>query len=244
MRRTGLDRLAEAAIEPAAVKLIAEATYGKLPRRLLAEREPVLPAALAAPVRVEFTSPLASRASVVRAFRVPSHVTASGHESEALQLLQSILGGGTTSRIYQDLVLNSKSATAASAIYTSDRDGASFELYADVADGVSVETVEKDLDRLIRDVVEFGIGELELEENRSMFKATEVYDADNQVTLATTYGSNLADGVSIGRIEGWTTAIGAVSLADINAVARHYLADPNSVTVVMRPGGGASASVP
>ena len=52
-----------------------------------------------------------------RSYLVPSYVTGEHGEAEALDVLGEILGGGTTSRLYRQLVVEKAVATSAGACY-------------------------------------------------------------------------------------------------------------------------------
>ena len=227
-------------VDPENVRALAEATYGQLPRRdIKARTVPPLPAK---PLGKHFTveHPQVISTRVIRNYRVPSYETAKPGEAEAVQLMQSILGGGNTSRLYQKLVIDERKANTATASYDSDRLGGILEFSAEVADGAKPEEVEALMDRVVSELIETGAGQIEMEEQRALFVSSDVYDADNQLTLARTYGSTLAEGGTMSDVEDWSDRIGKVTADDINAVAKRYLSRNNSVTGYLTPKGQAA----
>ena len=202
----------------------------------LARTVPVLPAK---PLGKHFTleHPQVIQTKVIRDYRVPSYTSAKPGEAEAVQMMQSILGGGNTSRLYQKLVIDERKANTATASYDSDRLGGILELSAEVADGARPQEVEALMDRVVNELIQTGAGEIELEEQRALFVSSDVYDADNQLTLARTYGSTLAEGGTMADVEDWSDRVGRVTAGDINSVAKRYLSRNNAVTGYLTPKG-------
>ena len=100
------------------VKSLAEATYGKLPRR--AEPPPRVRAREPEPLAartVTLSDARVTQPSLRRSYLVPSYGTAVGNEAEALDVLSEIFGGGTTSLLYRQLVIEKGVATSAGAGY-------------------------------------------------------------------------------------------------------------------------------
>src|SRR6202046_1188588 len=88
------------------VKADAEATYGKVPDRseFGPRRRPQEPPQ-EAPRTVTLADPQVEQASINRYYLAPSRTTAKPGESEALEVLVHVLGGGSENPVYLSLVL-------------------------------------------------------------------------------------------------------------------------------------------
>ena len=107
---------------PEQVKVLAEKYYGVLkntftPIARLRTQEPEPIAAR----RVTLIDARAATPVVQRSYLAPSYFTSSGHEALALDLLADILGNGTQSRLYKNLVIEQKIAGYAAAWYAGDQ---------------------------------------------------------------------------------------------------------------------------
>ena len=132
-------------VDPANVKALAEKTYGKV------ERGPDLPPRVRPQEpeqntkrTVTLTDPRVSVPSFRKSWVVPSYQHAETGEAEALDLLSEILGGGTRSRIYQELVVKQGIASSAGAYFQGDAlDPTTFSIFGAPRGEASLETVEK-----------------------------------------------------------------------------------------------------
>ncbi len=100
------------------VKTLAQETYGKLARRADTPRRVRLrePPADAARL-VTLSDPRVTQPSFRRFYLAPSEHTGKPGEAEALEVLADILGGGSTSRLYRQLVVEQGIAAGAGAGY-------------------------------------------------------------------------------------------------------------------------------
>jgi zinc protease len=103
------------------------------------------------------------------------------------------------------------------------------------AEGVSLDRVEQVMDRVVHDLRENGVTELELERAKRQYIAEFVYESDSQSTLARRYGEALALGLSIEQVNSWPTAIGKVTLEEVKQVAAKYFDIRRSVTGTLIP---------
>jgi zinc protease len=224
-------------VNPAEAKALAEETYGKLPanQQLGRRVRPQEPKQIA-PRRVEFKDPRAGNFSVRRYYQAPSVPTAAPGEAEALYLLMKIAGLGGTSRLYQTLVVEDKVASSAGGWYLGMQlDGGTLGLYAVAAEGVGLDKVEQAMDRVVHDLRENGVTEAELERAKKQFIAEFVYESDSQESLARRYGSGLALGLTVDRINSWPAEIAKVTPAQVRDAAAKYLDIRRSVTGTLIP---------
>lgn len=224
-------------VEAENVRELANKTYGKLPPgkgvvpvNRISEPEPV------AARSAEYFDARVTTPSFQRFYLVPSYQTAQAGEAEALDLLASILGGSSTARIYRKLIVEDEIATSAGAWFQgSSRDQTRFGLYGTPRGSHSVEDVEQAITAVMDDVIENGVTREELDRQRNALLKTVIFERDSQTTLARLYGTVLSTGGTLEDVEDWPERIRAVTVEDINQVARKYLRPQRSVTSYLRP---------
>lgn len=237
-------------VTEAEVRKLAEASYGKLPSNpaVGARSRPQEPPQRAAR-RLEYKDPRAGKASMHRYYLAPSYVTAKPGEAEALDLLIKILASGSTSRMYQKLVVADKVASSTSGYYSgSGRDYGKINLSAVAQDGKPLAAVEAAMDAVIAEVRAKGVTEAELERAKSMYIAEYVYESDNQARLARRYGWELVVGRTVQDADSWPDKIAKVTTADVLKAAQSAFDLRKSVTGYMLPespeGGGKPTPAP
>jgi zinc protease len=219
-------------VTPEEVKADAEDTYGKVAVRAeigprLRPTEPVQEA----PRTVTLADPRVEQPDVERYYLVPSATTAQPGGSEALNVLASVLGGDSNSRLYKTLVLDKGIALNAGAFYSDTAlDYGKFGVYGLPKPGVSLHTVEAGIDAVLADVVAHGITADELDRAKTLLVADAVYAQDNQASLARWYGAGLATGETVERIRTWPDRVREVSAAQVQEAARQWLDIRHSVT--------------
>ncbi|WP_245413786.1 M16 family metallopeptidase [Fulvimarina endophytica] len=219
------------------VRDLAEKTYGKVEQRAdVGER-----------IRPQEPEPRAERTVTLRdarvtqpsfstSYLVPSSTTASGNEAAALDVLSDVLGGGSTSRLYRGLVIDKAIAAGAGSDYQSSAlENGVFALYGTPRGGASLDEVEAATKAAIDDLIENGISEEELERAKNRVRKGVIYLRDSQTAMARQYATALATGRTIEDVDQWPERIEAVTVEDVNAVARKYLKPERSVTGYLLP---------
>jgi zinc protease len=208
------------------VRALAETTYGALkpanaetPRRARV-REPEIRATR----HVHLADAKVEQPTAQRAYIVPSHATAEGHEAFALEVLSQLLGGSATSRLYRGLVLDGGLAVSAGAWYWNDAlDMGQFGTYAVPAEGIDLDRLDRETEAIIARLREEEVGGAELERAKTRLIADMIYAQDSQAHLARIFGSTLTTGGTIEDVLTWPDHIRAVTAADVRAVATKYL---------------------
>lgn len=215
------------------VRKLAEETYGQIPSNpaVGAVRvRPTEPPQLAER-KLTLRDPRAGKPSFHRNYLVPSYVKAEKGQAEAIDVLIKALASGATSRLYRSLVVDRKIATSTGGWYYGDGlDSGKVSLYAIAADGVDLDTIEGEIDRVIADVAENGITDDELRRAKMGLTADFIYESDSQANLARRYGWGLVVGQSLEDIEGWPAAIERVTVEDVQRAARTELDKRKSVS--------------
>jgi zinc protease len=219
-------------VQPEEALRLAQDTYGKIkrradipPRHRPQEPPPVAVRSLTlADARVE--NPV-----LQRDYLVPSFTTARRGESEALEVLARILGGSSNSRLYSALVVDQKLAVSAAAWYDSSAlDATKFGIYSSPRPGVTLPDLEKAVDAVIASIATGGVKDEELSRAKTRLIADAVYAHDSQASMARWYGTALMTGATVNDVAKWPDRIRAVTAAQVQEAARHWLDKRRSVT--------------
>lgn len=219
-------------VDPEQARKLAEETYGKLKRNpaITARKRPQEPPPVA--VRsLTLADPRVEQLVMQRAYLVPSYTTAKPGQSEALEVLGHILGGGSNSRLYRALVVDKQAAVSAGAGYDgSALDMSKFSIYGSPREGTTLPQLEVLADAVIADLIAQGVTAQELERTKSRLIADSIYAQDNQATMARWYGASLMTGATVEEVRRWPDRIRAVTATQVQDVAREWLDKRRSVT--------------
>ena len=215
---------------------LAERTYGRIPAGTIAARtRPTEPPQRAAR-RVTMRDERVASPDWMRSYLAPSYRIAEGNRATALDLLATILGDGSTSRLYQSLVVDQKLALNSGSAYSGVAwDSTRFVIYARPRPGVSVADVEAAVDAELVRLIEDGVTDEELERAKFGTLSLAVYSRDNLSTLARIVGVSLTAGATVDRIEAWPEVVKGVTVEDVVAAARAVLVLERSVTGMLLP---------
>jgi zinc protease len=215
-----------------AVKKLADGTYAKIARRseLGPRSRPQEPQQRS--VRsLTLADPRVEQPLMQRYYLVPSRSTAKRGESEALEVLAHVLGGGSNSRLYQTLVVQQALAVDVGAFYQSAAvDATRFGLYGSPRPGVDFARLEQGIDAVLAELIQKGVAADELERSKTRLIANAVYAQDNQAQLARWYGSALTTGSTVEDVKSWPEGIRAVTANDVQEAARTWFNKRHSVT--------------
>jgi zinc protease len=221
-------------VKPEDVLKLAQQKYEPVMQHMLAPRtnEPAPPRL--APTRLDIAIPGTNVPRFIRTYRVPGYVDTPRGTAESLEIMASILGGGSTSRLYRTLVVDKKLAVDAGANYDGHNRGPSeLMIFAVPRQGVSFSTLETAIDQVLATLNRAPPETGEFERAKTKLVADYTYEHDNQFLLAQDYGQGLSIGLTIADIEDWPNRIRAVTAPDIRNVAQHFLIPQQSVTGLM-----------
>jgi zinc protease len=224
-------------VDAETVRTLAEASYGKVPRGpdLPRRLRPAEPEANTART-VSLSDPRVGVPSFSRNWVVPNYRTAAPGEAEALDLLSEILGGGTRSRFYQEIVIKGIAAGAGAGYAGGAYDPSAFTLYGAPQGDHTIADVEAAIDIEIERLIRDGITERELESAKMRFVRSLIFARDEQSSMANIYGSMLATDRTVADIAEWPDRIRAVTPEQVQAVAAKYLDPSIAVASYLRPG--------
>jgi zinc protease len=171
--------------------------------------------------------------SVMMGFRVPNH---SSEDAYALDLLESILSDGKSSRLYQSLVYDQKISLSVGAEYDLlQTDPGLFYFYSLVSPGAKVEAVEDALQREIARLQNELLSDLELQRAKNQVEASRVFEQDSNFRHAMLLGQLESVGAGWRRVDQFLERIRTVTAKDIQRVAKHYLTQDNRTVGILIP---------
>ncbi len=226
-------------VEASAVFAMAERHYGPLERaQTPPRRRPQEPPQLAAR-RVIFKDARVTQADWRRGYLAPTRTAGERQHAIPLSMFADLLGGGSTSRLYQALVVEGKVAASAGAYYSATGlDMGRFVLYATPSPGVSVAVLETAMDKALAAALKDGFTGKALERSRTGLLAAAVYARDNLFTSPRIFGDALTSGLSVEEVEAWPNEVRVVTMEQIMAAGRSVLVPRRSVTGLLLPAGG------
>lgn len=214
------------------VRGLAEATYGKVPRR--AEPPPRKHAREPEPQAsrmLTLSDARVTQPSMQRSYLAPSYVTGPENDALALDLLADILGSSSQSRFYKTLVLDKKIAASAGAFFGGGSlDESSFGVSATPRGETTLTELAAAIDEILTAVKEQGVTEEEVALAKRRVLAASIFRQDSQGGIARTFASGLAIGLSIKDVQEWPARIQTVTADDIKSVANKYLIPRRAVT--------------
>ncbi len=158
-----------------------------------------------------------------RGYRVPSFHK-NKEDALALQVLENILDGGATTRLYKKLTVEKKKAINVSLSYSPNNYGtASLWISATPAEGTSLQELETEIDALLTDLIAHGVTDQEISEAKTRLKNSAIFARDSLSTPAQIIGQALVTGSNLKDIETWDIQIDSVTKDQIQNVSNRYL---------------------
>ena len=222
-------------VTPDSVRKLAKKHYGGIAREEVPERARVTEPEHTAQRRVSLESEQVSQPRLSIRYLAPSYSTAEDEGTPyALQVLDELLGGGPTSRLYRALVVDRDVAVSAGSWYRAAAvDRTDFGFYITPRGEVSVDEAEDALRAEIRDLLDNGVSAEAVAQAKTRLRADAVYARDDVATAPRVIGRALAAGQSLDDVEAWRRRIDAVTPAEVEAAARDVLVPKRSVTAVL-----------
>jgi zinc protease len=170
---------------------------------------------------------------VMMGFRVPNY---SNEDSYALDILESILSHGKSSRLYQSLVYEQKNSLAVGAEYSLlQTDPGLFYFYSLMNPGAKVEGVEEAIQREIVRLQNEPPSEQELQRAKNQVEAARVFEQDSNFRHAMLMGQAESVGAGWRRIDQFVERIRAITAKDVQRVAKQYLTPDNRTVGILIP---------
>lgn len=174
---------------------------------------------------------------LVMGYKTPSLKTVSDEtEAYALEVAAGILDGGNSARFSSRLVRGQQIATSAGAGYDLySRFSNLFTLEATPAQGKSVSEVEKAILDEVRRLRDEPISADELQRVKAQVLAGHVYQLDSIFYQAMQLGTSETVGLGWKKIQEYVEKVNAVTVEQVQAVARKYLIDDHLTIAHLEP---------
>ncbi len=210
-------------VNPAQAYKMAIDTYGTLPREETLVRHRTRSPALNSRTRVTLEHPAIREPVVQTLFRVPS-ARQNKKDSVALEVLEEIMSGGSSARLYKSLVAEQKIASSAGLSYQGSawNDGELW-VYASPVEERSLEDMQEALMAQLRLLIKDGVSEAELNDAKTRMQDEAIYARDSLSGPAMIIGRALITGSTLDDVEYWPYDIAEVSAADVRDVAERFL---------------------
>ncbi|MCB9979378.1 MAG: insulinase family protein [Rhodospirillales bacterium] len=202
---------------------LVEKTYGALPplKKAPSRKRPEVPPLMGAQL-LTYRDPAIRQPVLQRLYRVPSW-RQSKQESLALEVLEEILSGGPSTRLYKALAVDSKKVSSVSFSYDAQRwDHSESRFSAAALPGVKLEEIDAAIDAVLRALIKTGVHADELRAAKDSLKDGAVYARDSLTGPAMIVGQALATGASLEDVETWPAQIESVTAAQVQDVAKKY----------------------
>ncbi len=210
-------------VTPGQVFQLAIDIYGKLPRENIPKRVRTRSPELNSKTTVTLEHPSIREPVAQTLFRASS-ARQNRQESLALEILEEILGGGSTARLYKSLVVKQKIASSAGFSYQGTVwDDARTWIYASPLPGQKLEDIQAALMQELRELIKNGVSEEELNDAKNRMRDEAVYARDSLSGPAMVIGYGLVSGQTLDHIEYWPYDIAEITAEQIKDVAEKYL---------------------
>lgn len=226
------------------IRSMAEAHYGAIPRGEIPERilPPEPPHRTAR--RIEMKDRKVQKATWSRTYFAPSYGYGQSELVVPLQVFTETFGGGTTSRLYQELVVKRKVAVGVAAWYQPRRQGPTTLGISVTPRDDDVARVEAAVDEVIAQILSGGLDEAAVARSKTALAANATYARDNHESLANLFGTALIIGMDIADLETWSDQVRLVTPEQALAAAQYVLVPEKSVTGILLPDRKAAPTAP
>lgn len=221
------------------VKVLASKHYGSIPGNYVEKRIEIIEPPRVASAKIVYEDERVAQKEFWQKFIAPSYTAADEKELKkafALEVFARLLGGGTSSILYKELVVKQGAASAAGSGYNGYHIGPSeFIVYAYPAAGISDEKLQKMIAAEILKVQKGKVNKKRLAAVKKSMIAEQIYEREGLQQIAYRIAQNYIIGLEPEFITEWEVGIAAVTAEDISAVAQQILQQEKSVIGVLQP---------
>lgn len=201
----------------------ARKTYGLIPSREVPEHIRPLTPDFPAETRVTMHDKDIRQPVLFKTWIVPSFMQDKKSYYD-LSVLAETLSGGSATRLYQTLVAERRKAVSVTLSYEGDiRGQGTLWLSAIPAEGVGVDELEQEIDKLFRELIGNGIEQQEIGKAKTRMIDQALFARDSVTGPAMVIGQALAMGATLDDVERWPESIGHVTQTDVQSAFDLYL---------------------
>ena len=218
------------------VKPLVENHFGRLLRQKFPKRTEWREPPRSAKHLLSLSHTRVRQPSWSRRYLAPSYGNDKTNIIYALEVLAEILGGGTTSRLYRQLVVNKGLASYANAWYSGYKRGPGvFGFYGSPRSERHLVKIERAIEAEIEILLNKGVTDEEVEKAIERLQADAVFAQDSLSAPARIVGNALMVGKKLKDIEAWPKNISLVTADAVNKAAHTVLKIAGSVTTRLIP---------
>jgi predicted Zn-dependent peptidase len=188
--------------------------------------------------RLTLDDPLARLPRIDMVFKIPPALSP---DEYPLSVLGTVLGGGRSSRLYEQVVRQKQLASNTSAFAGTSRGPGLFRISAMGVPGKTVADVEQALNAEIEKVKTGAIADWEMEKARTAARSDLVSNVQSTLSRAILLSQYALFHDDPGLINTRAERIAAVTVQDVQRVARQYLTRENRTVVITMPKPAAAA---
>lgn len=204
-------------------KKLAEKTYGKLKPKELPKRQRQLVPPAVSETTLTLEHDVIHQDSFYHIMIAPSYSN-NREDALALTMLQEILSGGPTTRLYKSLAVEQKKAVSTDLYYHGQmKDYGTIHIAATPVEGVDIKELEGLVYAEINNVIKNGVTEQEIKDAVTRIEDSSVFSRDSFSGPANIFGQALTTGNSIDDVENWVGDMAKVTADDVQRVAKTYL---------------------
>lgn len=145
-------------------------------------------------------------------------------DSLSLQILNEILSGGPTTRLYKNLVVDQKKAVSVSLSYDGQTlNESTIWISAIPADDVTLSEIKQLIEDQITQIINEGVTEKEVKDAVQRLQDAAIFARDSVAGPAMIFGRALTTGSTIDDVERWADNIAKITADDVQYVADLYL---------------------
>lgn len=210
-------------VEPKNVLKLAKEIYGTISPVDIKDRNRPAPLPLMADNHIEMSHPAIQQPIIRLSLRAPSFKQ-DKKTSLALQVLENIMGGGSTSRLYKTLVIDQKIASQASMYYNASAiDDGDIQIYVTPRPDQNLDEVKAAAIKIVQDMLKNGLSDDEVSDAKTRLQNDALYALDSLSGPAMIIGRAVTTGSVLDDIEYWPHNISKVTKADIEQAAQAYM---------------------
>jgi predicted Zn-dependent peptidase len=165
-------------------------------------------------------------------FKIPP---AMSPDEDALSVLGTVLGGGRSSRFYEQIVRQKQLAANASAFAATSRGPGLFRVNVMAAPGKSIPDIERAIDEEVEKVKTGPVADWEMEKARTSARSSFVSSVQSTLSRAILLSQYALFYDDPELINTRAQKIAAVTAQDVQRVARQYLTRENRTIVITTP---------
>lgn len=205
------------------LKPMAEEIYGRIPAKNIPERErSEIPAGIGK-TYLSLEHDIIRQPILRRFYLAPSYAN-NKSDSLALQVLEEIMSGGPTTRLYRSLVVEKKAATSISFFYGNfTKDIGMVGFGATPSEGTSLQDLEALIEEELEMIAQTGPTEEEVKNAIQRLQDAAIFSRDSVSGPAMIFGYSLVLGSTVEEVESWPDAIAEITAEDVQRVAAKYL---------------------